>query len=76
MRFVHFLWSRWLPVARRIIAVQTTVLLMLMYFTVMLPISLIFTFAVDAVGRTPRRRTMWRDKEKNPVTLSDMQTQY
>jgi uncharacterized membrane protein YsdA (DUF1294 family) len=65
-----------MSVARRIVAVQTTVILTLVYFTAMLPLLLILTFAADALGRTPRRRTMWRVKEKNSTVLSDMQTQY
>lgn len=75
MRILRSLGSRWSEIARRIVSVQTTVLLSVVYYVVMLPVALVLTFAVDNLGRKPRKRSMWVIKRNNPTTIADLREQ-
>jgi hypothetical protein len=60
------LWSRWRAVARKAAAVQSTVVLWVLYYVLFLPIALIQHPFTDPLGAREADPPRWRDRPEGP----------
>lgn len=74
MVLIKILWTYWKKIAFAIGILQTRTILTLIYFTLMLPMGIIFGFRKDILG-LKRKTSLWTGSPAENQTLEEMQRQ-
>jgi hypothetical protein len=76
MKLIQTVWKKWKDIARAIAIVQARIVLTVFYFTLLVPIGLIFSLKKDELGIRTSRPTSWDKKKKQSQTLKEMRRQF
>lgn len=68
-------WEYWKKIAHRIGTFQSRLILTLFYFTILLPVGIVFSLFKDALGIKAKRKSTWIAKVKQVETLEEMKEQ-
>jgi len=66
MRFLKFLWQKWLIVARPIGNFQAQLILSLFYFIILAPVAIFLKFFADPLNLKPKQRSSNFEKWEHP----------
>jgi hypothetical protein len=76
MKILRLVWSQWLRIARRIGVFESRLLLTLFYFTLLLPLGLLFSLLADPFGVKTKKRTAWTTKIIDAETVTTLREQF
>lgn len=75
MSILSIIWSRWKIIARHIGVFQSRLILSVFYFTLLLPIGLVFSLFHDKLEIKKPLKSYWKAKTKQPETVEEMRRQ-
>lgn len=75
MPFIKSLWNKWKLIAHKIVLFQSKVILTIFYFTLILPVGVIFTIFQDVLNIKNPLKSTWMRKIKLVETLEEMRQQ-
>lgn len=76
MQIIKTLWNKWKKIAHRIGVFQSRVILSVFYFTILLPVGIVFSFFKDSLNIKRPSSSNWVTKIKQADTLEEMREQY
>jgi len=75
MQIICTLWQYWKKIAHRIGIFQSKLVLTLFYFTLLLPVGIVFSLFKDVLGIKTEKQSAWITKVKQAETLAEMKKQ-
>lgn len=76
MKYLKIVWGKWKKVARRLGDFQARVLLILFYFSLLVPFSVLTTFTSKRFFKKQPKKSLWLDFSERYQSLEEAKGQY